>query len=86
MIIVMKNTTSYESADKKVIFAIYLLPLLGIIIQVMFKDMILLWSSVSISLLLYYTFLLELQFQYDVQTKIKNRAAFEKNAALLKCT
>lgn len=78
MIVVLKNTTSYEHADKKIIFAIYLLPILGMITQIMFKDMILLWSSVSISLLLYYTFLLELQFQYDVQTKIKNRAAFEK--------
>lgn len=78
MIIVLNNTTAYESSDKKVILSIYLLPVLGIIVQIIFKDIILLWSSVSISLLLYYTFLLELQFQYDVQTKIKNRAAFEK--------
>ena len=30
------------------------------------------------SLLIYYIFLLELQFKYDIQTKIRNRAAFEK--------
>ncbi|HWQ30700.1 MAG TPA: GGDEF domain-containing protein, partial [Negativicutes bacterium] len=39
---------------------------------------ILIWSSTAISLLLYYILLLEMQFKYDVQTKVKNRAAFEK--------
>lgn len=78
MVAVLRNSTAYERADKQVIFLIFLLPLFGISIQIIFKDIILLWSSVSISLLLYYTFLLELQFRYDVQTKIKNRAAFEK--------
>ncbi len=78
LIIVIKNSAEYEKKDKKVIIAIFLIPVIGIIFQILFKDIILIWSCTAISLLLYYIFLLEVQFRYDVQTKIKNRAAFEK--------
>jgi diguanylate cyclase (GGDEF)-like protein len=54
------------------------MPLLGIIVQILFKDVLLIWGSVSISLLLYYIFLRELYFKYDVQTEMRNRSAFEK--------
>lgn len=78
LIIVIKNSIEYEIEDKKIIISIFFIPVLGIILQLLFKNIILIWSCTSISLLLYYIFLLELQFRYDVQTKIKNRASFEK--------
>lgn len=75
---IMKNKVEYEKDDKKVLVPIIIMPVLGIIIQILFKDVLLIWGSSSISLILYYVFLRELQFKYDVQTQIKNRSAFEK--------
>jgi diguanylate cyclase (GGDEF)-like protein len=58
--------------------SIYFLPVVGTTIQLLFPDLLLIWGSVSISLLLYYIFLRELQFKYDSLTGIQNRAAFIK--------
>ncbi|PKM57666.1 MAG: hypothetical protein CVU98_04925 [Firmicutes bacterium HGW-Firmicutes-3] len=77
IIFVIKNSTEYKIGDKKVVISIFFLPILGIFVQILFKEILLIWSCTSISLLLFYIFLLELQFRYDVQTKIKNRASFE---------
>jgi diguanylate cyclase (GGDEF)-like protein len=75
---VIKNTLEYENNEKVILISICLIPIMGIIIQILFKDILFIWGSVSISLLLYYIFLRELQFKYDVQTKLNNRSAFEK--------
>lgn len=77
-IIVMRSSIEYEMEDKKFIFTIYLIPVFGTVVQILFKDVLLIWSCISITLLLFYYFMLELQFRYDIQTKIKNRTAFEK--------
>ncbi|MBU3182327.1 hypothetical protein [Clostridium psychrophilum] len=74
----IKNGVKYEMEDKKILISVFCIPILGIILQILFKDLILIWSCTSISLLIYYIFLLELQFRYDIQTKIKNRVAFDK--------
>jgi len=78
VIAVIKNSVKYEMEDKKILIPILFIPILGSILQILFKDLILIWSCTSISLLIYYIFLLEIQFRYDVQTRIKNRATFEK--------
>jgi len=78
IIALLKNTAEYEIDDKRILISILLLPILGTILQILFRDLLLIWGSVSISLLLYYIFLRELQFKQDVQTGIKNRSAFEK--------
>ena len=75
---VVKNSVKYDLEDKKILIPVFFIPILGSILQILFKDLVLIWSSTSISLLIYYIFLLDLQFKYDVQTGIKNRAAFEK--------
>ncbi|MCB2295405.1 GGDEF domain-containing protein [Clostridium algoriphilum] len=77
VIAVIKNSVKYEMEDKKILILVLFIPILGSILQILFKDLILIWSCTSISLLIYYIFLLELQFRYDIQTRIKNRAAFE---------
>lgn len=78
VISVIKNSVKYEMEDKKILIPVLFIPILGSILQILFKDLILIWSFTSMSLLIYYIFLLEIQFRYDVQTRIKNRAAFEK--------
>ena len=78
---IFQNDQEYDSTDKKILIPILLLPVPGIVLQILFHDVLLIWGSIAISLLLYYTFLRELQFKYDVQTGIKNRRAFEKEMA-----
>ncbi|WLC84983.1 GGDEF domain-containing protein [Clostridium estertheticum] len=78
VIAVIKNSVKYEMEDKKILIPVLFIPILGIILQILFKDLILIWCCTSISLLIYYIFLLELQFKYDTQTGIRNRVAFEK--------
>jgi len=78
VVAVIKNSVKYEMEDKKNLIPILFIPILGMILQILFKDLILIWSCTSISLLIYYIFLLELKFKYDVQTGIKNRVAFER--------
>ncbi len=80
-IAVTKNGASYDTDSKKALIPILSIPLLGVVAQVMFRDMLFIWGSVSISLLLYYIFMRELQFEYDAQTKLRNRSAFEKEMA-----
>ncbi|MGE5677069.1 MAG: GGDEF domain-containing protein [Pseudomonadota bacterium] len=75
---IFKNSVEYEAEEKKVVFSVFLIPVFAIILQIINREVILIWSCTAISLLLYYIFLLELQFKYDAQTKVRNRAAFEK--------
>lgn len=81
VIAVIKNNSEYDTNDKKVLIPIFLLPIMGVIVQIIFKDLLIIWGSIAIALLLYYIFLRELQFKYDVQTGIKNRSAYEKEMA-----
>lgn len=74
----LRNHAGYEQEDNKVLILILLVPVLCMVIQIMYADIIVIWASVAISLLMYYVYLRELQFTYDAPTLIKNRAAFEK--------
>lgn len=78
LIAVIKNSAEYENDETKVLIIVFFIPIIGTIVQVLFKNVLLIWISTSISLLLYYIFLRELQFKYDIQTGIRNRSAFEK--------
>lgn len=84
VIAVIKNNVEYEMDDKKVLIPVVFITTLTVILQILYNDLVLIWSTVSLSLLLYYIFLRELQFKYDVQTGIKNRSAFEKEMENLK--
>ena len=75
---VFGDAADYESDDKRVLLPILLLPLVGIVVQILFKELLLIWGSTSIALILVYIFLREQQFKLDVPTGMKNRAAFEK--------
>lgn len=77
LIELFKNKIEYEKDDAKILILIFIVPILGTIIQILFENVLLIWISTAISLLLYYIFLRELQFKYDIQTGIRNRRAFE---------
>jgi len=83
IIISVKNRDNYDHGDLAALMIIVTVPVLSIVLQIIFLDSIVIWSSAAISLILYYVFLRELQFTRDIQTDVKNRAAFEKE--MLQC-
>lgn len=78
MIAFKRNIDEYEIDNKKLLVFIFFMPILGVIIQIIYKDILLIWGCMAISLLLYYILMREHQIKYDIQTGIKNRVAFEK--------
>lgn len=78
VITLIKNSAEYENDEMKILITVFFIPVLGTIVQILYKNVLLIWISTAVSLLLYYIFLRELQFKYDIQTGIKNRSAFEK--------
>lgn len=75
---ILRNRAKISRPDKTILMLIFLLPILSTIIQITFPHLLLIWPSVSLSLLLYYIYSLELQYDFDIQSQIKNRSAFEK--------
>jgi len=78
IIAIFKNRGDFEIEDRKAFAWIVLVPIVAVILQIMFENLIIIWVSVALSLMLYYVFLRETQFTYDQQTGVKNRKAFEK--------
>lgn len=56
---------------------VYLLPIVSTLYQLVFNDEILIFSTIAIALLLYYLIMQEASFDYDLQTKVRNRVSFE---------
>lgn len=76
----------YRDADfseKIYLLAILFLAFAGIFVQVFVKGVKSMWSTTGISLLLYYTFVLELSNKYDILTGARNRRAFDAHKAVL---
>jgi diguanylate cyclase (GGDEF)-like protein len=73
-----QKRSDFERENKRFLFLVFSLPVIASIIQILLPELLLIWGSVSISLLLYYVFLLEAQFNFDIQTGLMNRTAFEK--------
>lgn len=75
---VIKSIGDIRTENNKLMISLYFFPMIGAILQIAFKDILLIWGSMAISLVFYYILLRELQFRYDAQTGIKNRLAFDK--------
>ncbi|AEV28634.1 diguanylate cyclase (GGDEF) domain-containing protein [Sphaerochaeta pleomorpha str. Grapes] len=56
---------------------IYCLPVAAVALQYIFPDVLVIWGSVSLVLLMYYVYTLEKHFSYDALTNIENRESFE---------
>jgi diguanylate cyclase (GGDEF)-like protein len=76
-IVFLRHREERVQKDNRLLSAIYLLPLLAIAIQMGFPRILVIWGSSALALLLFYIFLLERQFSYDIQTGLGNRKAFE---------
>lgn len=76
----------YRDADfseKIYLLAILFLAFGGIFVQVLIPDIVSMWATTGVSLLLYYTFVLELSNKYDILTGARNRRAFDAHKAIL---
>lgn len=75
---IRNHDLKYDKDDAKYLTFVFIMPIVATVIQILFNDILVIWGCVSLSLMLYYIFLRELQFKYDTISEIKNRAAFEK--------
>ncbi len=73
-----KSSKDFDKDQRTFLSLLYLLIISGNIVQIIFKDVIVIWICVALSILLYYIFLRELQFKYDLMTGVRNRFSFEK--------
>ncbi|MGE4584538.1 MAG: GGDEF domain-containing protein [Sphaerochaeta sp.] len=64
--------------SKFLLSMVYLLPLFSTFIQIATQRETYIFSTISVSLLLYYVIVQEAKFDYDLQTKVRNREAFEQ--------
>lgn len=64
--------------SKILMVSVYILPIVSTGFQLAMRDEIFVFSTVGIALLLYYIIVQEAQFDYDMQTKVRNREAFEQ--------
>jgi diguanylate cyclase (GGDEF)-like protein len=69
---------TYGRSDKIFLVVICLLPFFSLVLQSIFPTVRILWSGVSMALLLFYVFTLEQNFEYDNQTEVRNREGFER--------
>ncbi len=84
IITIIKNKLEYEDEEIRFLLVIIIIPIISSVIQITFSDVLLIWMSTAISLVMYYIFLRELQFKYDIQTGIRNRYAFEQEVEKLR--
>lgn len=76
----------YRDADfseKIYLLAILCMALGGVFLHVLIPATEAMWTTTGISLLLYYTFVLELSNKYDILTGARNRRAFDSHKASL---
>lgn len=73
-----KNNLEFDNDDKMFLIFLFMIPIFSTILQNIFYGLYIIWGSVALTLLLFYIFLRELQFKYDIISGIKNREIFEK--------
>jgi len=66
-----RNSNTLDVNDKKSLMPLILLPVAALVVQIVFPSIICLWASIALCLLLYYVFLRELHYKYDIQTGVK---------------
>jgi diguanylate cyclase (GGDEF)-like protein len=74
-----ENYKRYEKDEIIFLYSLYIIITIGTAIQLMHPKWLLIWTSISMSLMLYYIFLRELQFKLDPMTQIFNRSVFQKD-------
>jgi diguanylate cyclase (GGDEF)-like protein len=69
---------TFGKSEKFFFLMILFLPLISMVIQFARPEILTLWGGVSMALLLFYIYSLEQNFEFDNQTKVRNREGFER--------
>ena len=77
VLFISKSTIGYGKEERIFLWSIFFIVIFSSLTQIFSKDIYILWSSVSLALVLYYIFLREIQIKYDPLTYIRNRFAYE---------
>lgn len=73
---IYRQYKKYERTEKIYLIVLYVIVLSGSIIQFIFPNVLAIWGSVAVSLVLYYVFMREMQTKYDALTGSHNRYSF----------
>lgn len=79
VVIIIKNNKDYAKEEIVFLIAILVTTIICFALQIVITGLFLIWSSAAIGILLYYMFLREMQFGYDIMTSVRNRTTFEKD-------
>lgn len=78
-----KEYRDADFQDKLYLLAIFLVVAVGVFIQIIDTNIRSMWPTVSICLLLYYVFTLEMSAKYDFLTGVRNRNAYDQKREML---
>jgi diguanylate cyclase (GGDEF)-like protein len=74
----IRSKHSYGKSENFFFLMILILPFISMSIQFIRPEILTLWGGVSMTLLLFYIYSLEQNFEFDNQTKVRNREGFER--------
>lgn len=77
MYLIIKNRYKVEEKEYKFLILFEIIPIIAMCIQVMITDLIIVWASVGISIIIYYLYIQEKLIRYDSLTGVWNRFTFE---------
>lgn len=78
IIYVAGNSNHYNRNDKMHFTLINVAVIIAIAVQILCYNIILIWSTTSVALIMYYLILREQQFRYDDLTRVQNRFRYHK--------
>lgn len=71
-----RNSKDFDMVDRIYLYGLYIIVVVGCVVQMIFDFLILMWSCISVSLFLYYVFVREIELKYDALTNLRNRRCF----------
>lgn len=86
LVVVKLKHRSYANTEFGFLCISILIGAISFFVQILIKNIFLIWSSYSVSLIIYYSLIQESRLQYDIMTGMKNRNLFEKDMSALENT
>lgn len=86
LVVVKLKHRSYKNTEFGFLCISIFIGAISFFIQILIKNVFLIWSSYSVSLIIYYSLMQESRLQYDSMTGMKNRNLFQKDISALENT
>lgn len=86
LVVVKLKQRSYAKTEFGFLCISILIGAISFFVQILIKDVFFIWSSYSVSFIIYYSLIQESSLQYDSMTGMKNRNLFEKDISALENT